>query len=419
MTTELAMPIDGDDQRPTNAVDLYRALTYLPQSDHAQSVLEGYEVVAGRDEALPDRLEPDDLLLHADLSNGTGEFLPIRSLARVGAGIVNRFGQLLPGNLLLRPKAAVPTGPPAPEFRTLLRYLGLTEARFASGERAYFRRLRELLSLAGSSPPPTLNRSNFADAVRAFQTSRRLGSDGVPGAQSLWALQRDWAANRKLAIVRVPADHWRRPGGGKNVGYDSFRFREDAAPLYVALRNDVISAGGILTSSGSLRSLRAKVRVGRSTKSMHYSGLAFDLAVGSGMHDARIDPYLITAEGRRWRVWARAKSGAQRTLDAVEYSRRRRQTTTRRTTASVVDFTALAEKHGFQRIGHRSSFPANYLSAEWWHFQATTLLHPWISQFGIELLSLAEYDEPDLRRNQGIWANRLSIFGRRHRSGWR
>ena len=92
-------------------------------------------------------------------------------------------------------------------------------------------------------------------------------------------------------------------------------------------------------------------------------------------------------------------------------------TRTQTVEARVLDFTALAAGHGFRRIMRRSDFPGNYLSAEWWHFQCEEFLVPWISQFGIELLSLQRYTEAHLQAAPRIWENRKKIF-KRGRGGW-
>ena len=57
------------------------------------------------------------------------------------------------------------------------------------------------------------------------------------------------------------------------------------------------------------------------------------------------------------------------------------------------------------------------MSAEWWHFQCEEVLTPYISQFGIELLSLAQYNEANLSPHTDIWANRMHIF-KRGQHGW-
>ena len=148
---------------------------------------------------------------------------------------------------------------------------------------------------------------------------------------------------------------------------------------------------------------------------MHYSGLALDLATPSGMRDPEVDPFIITQESGRWRVYARATGGTERTLQAVIW--RSGAISTRAVTATVIDFTALARQFGFRGIRPRSCFPGDYLCAEWWHFQCEALLTPWISQFGIELLSLQQYTENHLSFNSAVWDNRKRIF-KRGRNGW-
>jgi peptidoglycan hydrolase-like protein with peptidoglycan-binding domain len=304
-----------------------------------------------------------------------------------------------------------------PPITKLQNYLGVTDAAFTAHESRYFTALKEHLVRAGTiGQSDTLDRSNFAAAVEDFQRSQGLTRDGIPGEDTLWALQQGWAAGRNLAIRRATADVWLRPPmtvadhDPNQHGYDSFRFRDDAAVRYDSLRAEVTAAGARITSSGSFRDLSATVGANRSAKSFHYSGLAFDLATPTGMQDPDIDPYIVTVDGDRWRVWARTDSGTARTLEAVVWASG--ATTTRQVQANVIDFTDAAERHGFHRIPPRSGFPASRLAAEWWHFQADDLLVPWISQFGIELLSLAQYDEAALRAATNIWSNRKAIFER-------
>ena len=306
------------------------------------------------------------------------------------------------------------------DLDALLRYLGIGYDEFAPWEPDYFRRLSELLRMHGTLGATDLvNASTFREAVRDFQRGAGLGADGIPGEDTLWALQVAWANERRLDIQRVDADTWVRPGLGAHDpdrdGYDRFRLRQDIVHRYFDLHDEVIAAGGLLTSSGSLRELNAALTPGRSALSMHYSGLALDLALPTGMRDPDVDPFIITREGDRWRVWARALDGASRTLDAVVW--RAGNTSVRTVTANVIDFTAAAERYGFRSIRARSCFPGNYTCAEWWHFQCEAVLVPWISQFGIELLSLARYNEAQLRANARIWAVRRNIF-KRARNGW-
>lgn len=314
------------------------------------------------------------------------------------------------------------TGATAPnaDLTRLLTYLGVSHAQFQPYERRYFDRLAELLVMHGTIPAGTvLDQANFRDAVRDFQRGAGLGVDGLPGENTLWEMQEGWANGRALDLQRVDADTWVRPGLGAHQpqrdGFDSFRLRQDIVFRYHDLHDEMIAAGALLTSSGSFRDLGAQVTPGRSTKSMHYSGLALDLAVPTGMRDPDVDPFIITRDGDRWHVWARAVDGVSRTLDAVVWSGG--ATTTREVTADVVDFTAAAHRHGFRDIRARSCFPGDYMCAEWWHFQCEAALVPWISQFGTELLSLRQYTQAGLQVHADIWANRRCIF-KRATNGW-
>ncbi|MGH1492239.1 MAG: peptidoglycan-binding protein [Acidimicrobiales bacterium] len=305
------------------------------------------------------------------------------------------------------------------DLTPIIDHLGVSRSRFESEQNRYLTQLGILLAHHGIVDHDSdVNADNVHDLVKDFQVSSGLGVDGVPGPNTLWALNRPWAAGRNLDVVRVEADVWAPEHlGPRSHGFGRFRLRSDAAPAYEALRQEAHASGAIVTSSGSFRNIGATVTAGRSKTSFHYSGLALDLATTSGMKDADRDTYLITREGtRRWRVWAKADQGETRTLDAVIHHGG--STTVRTTTARVIDFTELMEAHGFSPIGQRSCFPGNYLCAEWWHFQYEVALTPWVSQFGAELLSLSDYSEDFLDNQTDIWAERKRIFQARRRA-WR
>jgi hypothetical protein len=310
------------------------------------------------------------------------------------------------------PKGTTPSLKATPDLQALLQYLHVSIEEFVGHENAYFSRLTMLLARHGTiKAAPLLTRDTFREAVRRFQQGKRLESTtGLLDETTVWELQVDWAKSRKLQLVRVSADELKAVGG-----YNNFTLREDAVAAYNAFRNEVVAAGGIVTSAGSLRELEAEVTAGRSSTSMHYSGLALDLATYSGMRDPQKDRYVITQDGSKWRVWCKSDSAPERTLDAIVHSKQ--TTRTERITTKAFDFTAVAEKHGFARIGPRSSFPKKYESAEWWHFQYEPAMTRYLSQFGAELLSLARYDEAKLKARQGIWDNRMRIF-KRGTSGW-
>ena len=61
--------------------------------------------------------------------------------------------------------------------------------------------------------------------------------DGMPG---------------RYVFVRIEADRYKE-------GYNKLMLRNDAAAAYEEVRKEVLSLGGILTSSGGIRSLTATV----------------------------------------------------------------------------------------------------------------------------------------------------------------
>ena len=288
------------------------------------------------------------------------------------------------------------------DFDSLLAYMGISETTFAPFEAAYFVGLSDLLGLYGVfSPAGVFDRETFGDGVRQFQSEHGLDADGIPGQDTLWEMQAPVAEARALELIEVPADIWVRPPrtiadhDEAKDGYDFFRLRADVADMYLTLRDAAIGAGATITSAGSYRRLSEAVGKGRSATSFHYAALALDLATVSGMLDPEVDPYIVTSDGDYWRVWARTAQGMEQTLDAVVWSGGK--TDVKSVTARVLDFTALAVSHGFERIRPRSAFPEDYLSAEWWHFQCEAVVTPWISQFGIEMLALSVYDAADLQ----------------------
>jgi len=309
--------------------------------------------------------------------------------------------------------------PESADLQRLLAYLRVSHATFSLGEDRYFGGMTEHLRRAGIlGAGERVDRTSYADAVRRFQRARGLEDDGIPGQDFCWAVQKEWADARNLQIVRVDAD---RVSGSE--GFDRFYVRSDVVDPFRALRAAVLAKGGAVTSAGAFRSLGAAVTPGRSVTSMHYSGLALDLATDSGMRDPQHDAYVVTQDGGKWRVWCRSAQAPPVVLDSIVW--RSGATDVQHVTVNAFDFTELAERAGFARIGPRSTFPADYLSGEWWHFQLERALVPWLSQFGIELLSLSavtsggvtlEYDEAHLSAYEP-WVERKRIF-QRGENGW-
>ena len=317
------------------------------------------------------------------------------------------------------------TSPAEADVAALCRYLRVDRTEFAAEQDRYFARLGELLAFSGTvSTAEEVSAGTFRAAVRQFQEQNGLGADGIPGEDTLWELNTAWVQSRQLSLVRVEMDRWTPPGADRHDeaehGYGAVRVRSDVAEAVAGLRADLNAVGVLLTSSGAARSLSATVTAGRSSTSIHYSAAAVDLATTSGMlagtaANAENQLYVVTREGDRWRIWSRSDSGDEQSLEAVEW--RRGRTSTRRVQGRFVDVTAAAGQRGLQQIGPRSTFPDNYLSAEWWHLQSAEVLVPWASQFGAEILSLATSTEAALRAQPGMWADRKRIF-HRGTNGW-
>ncbi|MGY6276245.1 peptidoglycan-binding domain-containing protein [Methylomonas sp. MgM2] len=278
--------------------------------------------------------------------------------------------------------------------------------------------VQEILARLGYNPGPIDGwyGEKTEDSVIRFQEEHGLYSDGVVGSNTWNALQRALEVHTEEQInprreetvhselmdwLRVPADSYRD-------GYDRFFLREDAAAAYMNVRDRVLEAGGKLTSSGARRSLNASVGAARSATSFHYTGLALDLFVGSGMENRARDPYVIAADGDRfWRVYVRADGGQAMEIDAVTYGSRNREG---KASGKFLDLTALFQAEGFARIRARKSFftDGSWLGAEWWHFQYEKNLERGISTFGGELLKV--YSEDQLRPTPP-WQFRNHVFG--------
>ena len=258
------------------------------------------------------------------------------------------------------------------------------------------------------------------DAVEEFQDTFGLYSDGVFGPATARIYNEKVAeefhvalakpaplsiesVTKKLKFKQVPADTL------NSNGFSTMTMREDAAVRYLALREECLALGGGITTAGSVRALSAGGGSSQSATSLHYLGIAWDLALGSGMQSLA-NPYIIVNEGdRNWRVWMRCADGAVPTvtLQATLCTTQNKKThlTVREVSGPYVDFTALAAKYGFKPIRGRKKFftGGSYSGAEWWHFQCNELLTPQVSTFGAELLR--SYNLQTIQREFcGDWA---------------
>ena len=240
--------------------------------------------------------------------------------------------------------------------------------------------------------------------VELFQEANDLYQDGIVGKGTLTIMNEQLPEELKFEIdgepdpdetfiklswTKVDADQIK----GSN-GYSRFYLREDAAEAYNALRSDVLALGGVITSAGAKRPITDSKRMAsRSVKSLHYTGLALDLALDSGMNNPKKERFVIEElDDRRWNVWCRTENEdvPVKRLEGYTYSN----------TKVVVEdrffsFTDLAKKHGFEPIRSRRYFKTggSYLGAEWWHFQYEKALTPGVSTFGGELLKVYSLSE--------------------------
>ncbi len=240
--------------------------------------------------------------------------------------------------------------------------------------------------------------------VELFQEANDLYQDGIVGKGTLTIMNEQLPEELKFEIdgepdpdetfvklpwTKVDADQIK----GSN-GYGRFYLREDAAEAYNDLRRDVLALGGVITSAGAKRPITDSKRMAsRSVKSLHYTGLALDLALDSGMNNPKKERFVIEElDDRRWNVWCRTENEdvPVKRLEGYTYSN----------TKVVVEdrffsFTELAKKHGFEPIRSRRYFKTggSYLGAEWWHFQFEKALTPGVSTFGGELLKVYSLSE--------------------------
>lgn len=253
-------------------------------------------------------------------------------------------------------------------------------------------------------------------AVKDFQAKKGLGADGVVGPKTLQAIDAALKAagkegaefddqpeeppaviqevNAKMGWVTCPAD--KVPG---KDGYGSTVLRTDAATAYKNLKAEVNALGGVVTSAGGRRALSSGAGPARSKTSMHYTGLAFDMSLATGMQNFDTDPYLCVRvpDSRKWTIWCKSPTAPEVTLEAVVCRSKGGKTFLEKKTMTVkaFNFTEVAAKHGFVNISARKNFfeGGAYGGAEWWHFQYDKALTKGKSKFGEELLRVYSLNE--------------------------
>ena len=257
---------------------------------------------------------------------------------------------------------------------------------------------------------------NTESAVKDFQAKKGLTADGIVGDKTLQALDAALKASGKegaefddqpeeppevlkessvkMGWVTCPADKV----SGKD-GYSTTVLRTDAAEAYKALKAEINALGGVVTSAGGRRALSSGAGPARSKTSMHYTGLAFDMSLATGMQNFDTDPFLCVRDGdtRKWVVWCKSPSAPQVTLNAVVCRTKGGKTSleTKTVTVKAFNFTEIANKHGFANISARKFFfeGGSYSGAEWWHWQFDKALTKGVSKFGEELLKVYSLEQ--------------------------
>lgn len=298
-------------------------------------------------------------------------------------------------------------------------------AQGRENDKAHVRQLQQGLAYFGFHPGAAdgVFGLKTEEALEDWQTKAGVYPDGQfgPSSAKTW---NDWCARKGVEHLQFdlrgsPTDPAEPPArltwvkcSAKPMpnghGFNSLWLRSDVAEAYKALDQEVTARGGYLTTAGGKRELDAKTSASRSTKSFHYTGRAFDLAIYSGLGGDPVDlPFLVVREGgtRRWNVWCKvtdpnAPKAAQVPVVTLPVSvcfHKRRANGTRFTQLSTVEwtgqafsFTELAGIFGFQPISGRKSFfsGGSYGGAEWWHFQWEEGLTKGVSTFGDDLLKV-------------------------------
>lgn len=267
-------------------------------------------------------------------------------------------------------------------------------------------------------------------AVTAWQSRNKLYPDGVFGVSSCKAwngLMVQYPISLDTSEDDPPVSD--RPLLRRMVlradpyadGYKVTSLRSDIAERYKGLYAEVHSLGGIITSAGGFRGLKAASGPARSVVSFHYVGRAFDLAVYSGCQDLEKDPYIVVRDGNCTTVWAKSGNAPKVTLEAMRVEQlrvkgeRRSLIHVKPWTGQAFNFSEVAARWGFKGINGKTSFwtGGSYAGAEWWHFQNAEGLIPKVTTFGEELLKSYTLDQ--IKRDFKNWEE---ARGRKYKIAW-
>ncbi|MGL4367725.1 MAG: hypothetical protein ACRCTQ_05560 [Brevinemataceae bacterium] len=270
------------------------------------------------------------------------------------------------------------------------------------------------------SDPSVLTEENYSEYVKQFQSTKGLPITGQTDVHTLWELQYPFAAENKVYHIQtIDADITK--------DFDclpNFSVRSDLFPNIQEAFNEVRQLGGKIYSSGALRSLDAHVTPGRSSTSLHYTGIAFDLCINAGFTNPDKDPYVVVrtrfdSEVDPWtpgsvyfKIFFRSEMGITQTLKAIYWQNHASGVDLyKEVTGKFICLSDVMFKHGFSTIPPRSEFlrdtNRNYLSSEWWHFNGSFNIVRGFSLFGIELIKTFGLQKV---QSSPVWQSRLAVF---------
>ena len=278
-------------------------------------------------------------------------------------------------------------------------------------------RLKTMGFNIGPSGADGLPGPNTRNAIAAFQQAFGLPVTGELDRETIARIESEYAkgargreikeskmtqsANNQHTHTRDIKLKWIKIDGIKIFkGTYQVIIRSDVSNSFANAVKEINELGGMVVSGGGIRPLNLGGEKGQSATSLHYFGVAVDLAVGYGMQNPNKDPYVIVREGGtdanpRWRVYCRTTNKAvkTRTLEAVIW-KKDVGIISQKVTDRFIDITEIMKKHGWEPISARNDWKTNYLSCEWWHFQKTDTI-PKNATFGSELLKVYDQKEVD------------------------
>jgi hypothetical protein len=171
-----------------------------------------------------------------------------------------------------------------------------------------------------------------------------------------------------------------------------FLIKGKVADSFDALRQKVQEAVGydFLATCGDIMRSKAmvKVKAGAATKSFHKCGVAFDY----NQADTHLVLEFEEKDGKLyWRTFLKCASqdGSMGIKKKIKTSRG--EAKPKYVEAFVVDFTQMAEDHGFGRIPAHSDWQSNWNGREFWHYEhKETVANDWLP-----LMRMLYPGEPD------------------------